>query len=154
MDVILCCRYHRQTGSHDQLSTVSVQPGESYYLICVGNSDWPSLSSDVISFQYVIQVTDKAAFLVRQYIKYNLYDRISTKPFFTPIEKKWIAFQLLSALSQCHSQNVSHSMSHCVSHPMSHSIDYCVVAVLVTCHSYHNWNVCKQIYFGLCFHLY
>ncbi|KAF6034485.1 PIK3R4 [Bugula neritina] len=71
--------YHRQTGSHDQLSTVSVQPGD-------GQSSLPGPSV----------------------YKYNLYDRISTKPFFTPIEKKWIAFQLLSALSQCHSQNICH----------------------------------------------
>lgn len=43
--------------------------------------------------------TDKAAYLVRQYFYSNLYDRISTRPFLTAIEKKWLAFQLLHAVS-------------------------------------------------------
>ena len=47
-------------------------------------------------------VTDRAGFIVRQYVKDSLYDRISTRPFLTLIEKKWIAFQLLLALQQAH----------------------------------------------------
>ena len=31
---------------------------------------------------------------------------ISTRPFLTVIEKKWIAFQLLKALEECHSKRV------------------------------------------------
>lgn len=31
--------------------------------------------------------TDRAGYLIRQYIKTNLYDRISTRPFLEPIEK-------------------------------------------------------------------
>uniref|UniRef100_A0A2C9M689 non-specific serine/threonine protein kinase n=1 Tax=Biomphalaria glabrata TaxID=6526 RepID=A0A2C9M689_BIOGL len=49
---------------------------------------------------------DRAAFLIRQYIKYSLYDRLSTRPFLTLIEKRWIAFQLLCALNQCHKVQV------------------------------------------------
>lgn len=45
--------------------------------------------------------------MIRQYVKSNLYDRISTRPFLTPIEKKWLAFQLLCALNQVHQQEVS-----------------------------------------------
>ncbi|XP_012944552.1 phosphoinositide 3-kinase regulatory subunit 4 [Aplysia californica] len=51
---------------------------------------------------------DRAAILIRQYVKYNLYDRLSTRPFLTLIEKKWIAFQLLCALNQCHKVKVCH----------------------------------------------
>ena len=32
----------------------------------------------------------------------------STRPFLTLIEKKWIVFQILSALRDCHKRNVSH----------------------------------------------
>ncbi|KAL7746650.1 Serine/threonine-protein kinase [Sorochytrium milnesiophthora] len=55
-----------------------------------------------------VLVHEKAVFMLRQYILSNLYDRISTRPFLSLIEKKWIAFQLLSALSQAHSRNVYH----------------------------------------------
>uniref|UniRef100_T1ISE1 non-specific serine/threonine protein kinase n=1 Tax=Strigamia maritima TaxID=126957 RepID=T1ISE1_STRMM len=53
-------------------------------------------------------LTEKAGLLFRQYVKDNLYDRISTRPFLNNVEKKWIAFQLLCALSQCHKLGVCH----------------------------------------------
>ncbi|XP_072174440.1 phosphoinositide 3-kinase regulatory subunit 4-like [Diadema setosum] len=53
-------------------------------------------------------LSDKAALLFRQYVRNNLYDRISTRPFLIPIEKKWIAFQLLCALNQAHLVGVCH----------------------------------------------
>lgn len=43
---------------------------------------------------------------MREYVKYSLYDRISTRPFLTMIEKKFIAFQILFALRQCHTLGV------------------------------------------------
>ena len=52
-------------------------------------------------------LTDKAAFICREYVKDSVYDRISTRPFLTNIEKKWIAFQVLYALHQCHKIGVS-----------------------------------------------
>ncbi|EDO39636.1 predicted protein [Nematostella vectensis] len=82
-------------------------------------------AANVLPFQKSI-LTDKASLLIRQYIKDNLYDRIrklmfilkflfdawilfpSTRPFLNLVEKKWIAFQLLSALEQCHSAMVCH----------------------------------------------
>lgn len=33
-------------------------------------------------------LTDKAALLIREYVKYSLYDRISTRPFLNDIEKR------------------------------------------------------------------
>ncbi|XP_050436051.1 phosphoinositide 3-kinase regulatory subunit 4 [Adelges cooleyi] len=60
-----------------------------------------------LCFQKVI-MSDKAVFLMREYVKYSLYDRISTRPFLTITEKKFIAFQILFALRQCHTLGVSH----------------------------------------------
>lgn len=53
-------------------------------------------------------INDKAAILLRQYIKYNLYDRLSTRPFLTFFEKTWIAFQLLKCCEWIHSKRVCH----------------------------------------------
>lgn len=46
-------------------------------------------------------MSEKAAVLVRQFGKDNLYDRLSTRPFLADVEKRWLAFQLLKALEQC-----------------------------------------------------
>lgn len=48
------------------------------------------------------------AFLVRQYAANNVYDRLSTHPFLTQVEKLWISYQLLQALYQCHSMGICH----------------------------------------------
>jgi phosphoinositide-3-kinase regulatory subunit 4 len=53
-------------------------------------------------------LTEKAAFLIRQFSRYSLYDRVSTRPFLTPVEKKWLAFQLLQAVEQAHGVGVCH----------------------------------------------
>ena len=52
--------------------------------------------------------TERAGFMVRQYVKDSLYDRISTRPFLLNIEKKWIAFQLLLAIQQAHKHGICH----------------------------------------------
>lgn len=62
---------------------------------------------NAIGFSRVVE-TDRAAYLIRQHIKHNLYDRISTRPFLENIEKLWIAFQLLRALKDAHSVGVFH----------------------------------------------
>ena len=69
-------------------------------------------NSNVIPFQYFCE-TDKAAYLIRQYFSHNLLDRLSTRPFLSMIEKKWIAFQLLMALEQAHFQGVCHGDLKC-----------------------------------------
>ncbi|XP_065154554.1 phosphoinositide 3-kinase regulatory subunit 4 isoform X3 [Paramisgurnus dabryanus] len=53
-------------------------------------------------------LTEKAAILFRQYVRDNLYDRISTRPFMNNVEKKWIAFQILNAVEQAHKSGVRH----------------------------------------------
>ncbi|XP_056167022.1 serine/threonine-protein kinase VPS15-like isoform X1 [Syzygium oleosum] len=59
------------------------------------------------------QETDKAAYLLRQYFFNNLHDRLSTRPFLNIIEKKWLAFQLLLALKQCHEKGICHGDIKC-----------------------------------------
>ncbi|KAL9899748.1 vacuolar protein sorting 15 [Glossina fuscipes fuscipes] len=55
-----------------------------------------------------VELTDKAAYIMREYVKHSLYDRVSTRPFLTVLEKKWITFQILCALNQCHKQKICH----------------------------------------------
>lgn len=47
--------------------------------------------------------TDRAGYLIRQLIRTNLYDRLSIRPFLTPIEKKFMVFQLLKMMETLHS---------------------------------------------------
>ncbi|KNG89582.1 putative protein kinase (VPS15) [Aspergillus nomiae NRRL 13137] len=68
------------------------------------------LLSDVpnaLGYQRILE-TGTGGYLVRQYIHSSLYDRMSTRPFPEDIEKKWIAFQLLCALRDCHALDVFH----------------------------------------------
>uniref|UniRef100_A0A8C5B2X8 non-specific serine/threonine protein kinase n=1 Tax=Gadus morhua TaxID=8049 RepID=A0A8C5B2X8_GADMO len=53
-------------------------------------------------------LTEKAAILFRQYVRDNLYDRISTRPFLNGVEKRWLAFQILTAVDQAHKAGVRH----------------------------------------------
>ncbi|GMY36187.1 serine/threonine-protein kinase VPS15 [Fagus crenata] len=59
------------------------------------------------------QETDKAAYLLRQYFFNNLHDRLSTRPFLSLVEKKWLAFQLLLAVKQSHEKGVCHGDIKC-----------------------------------------
>ncbi|KAK8163309.1 phosphoinositide 3-kinase regulatory subunit 4 [Phyllosticta citribraziliensis] len=52
--------------------------------------------------------TSTNGFLVRQFIHSSLYDRISTRPFLEDVEKKWLSFQLLCAVRDCHARNIYH----------------------------------------------
>lgn len=53
-------------------------------------------------------LSEKAAILFRQYVRDNLYDRISTRPFLNNVEKRWLAFQILGAVEQAHKAGVRH----------------------------------------------
>ncbi|KAJ7628484.1 hypothetical protein FB45DRAFT_794341 [Roridomyces roridus] len=63
--------------------------------------------ANIYNYQSFVE-TDKAGYIIRQWIASNLYDRISTRPFLSLIEKKWIAFQLLNALRDARNRKVSH----------------------------------------------
>ncbi|XP_055586304.1 phosphoinositide 3-kinase regulatory subunit 4 [Uranotaenia lowii] len=60
-----------------------------------------------LPFQRVL-ITERACLIIREFVKHSLYDRVSTRPFLTLIEKKWITFQILCALHQCHKQKIYH----------------------------------------------
>ncbi|KAL1839798.1 hypothetical protein VTJ49DRAFT_1172 [Mycothermus thermophilus] len=62
---------------------------------------------NALSYQRAIE-TESNAYLVRQFLYNSLYDRLSTRPFLEDIEKKWLAFQLLCALRDCHAKGVYH----------------------------------------------
>ncbi|KAJ7594229.1 hypothetical protein C8J56DRAFT_926236 [Mycena floridula] len=62
---------------------------------------------NIYNFQSFVE-TDRAGYLIRQWIASNLYDRISTRPFLSGIEKKWIAFQVITALRDARHRKVSH----------------------------------------------
>src|SRR5687767_13415076 len=62
---------------------------------------------NALGFQRIIE-TETNGYLVRQYLYSSLYDRLSTRPFLEDIEKKWLAFQLLCALRDCHARDIYH----------------------------------------------
>ncbi|EIE24687.1 hypothetical protein COCSUDRAFT_258, partial [Coccomyxa subellipsoidea C-169] len=66
----------------------------------------------VLPFQAFLE-SDRAAYLIRPYIFADLYHRLSTRPFLSSIEKRWIAFQLLHALAQVHERGVCHGDIKC-----------------------------------------
>ena len=48
------------------------------------------------------------ALIARQYVRYSLYDRLSTRPFLTMVEKCWLAFQLIKCMEWCHQRGIHH----------------------------------------------
>ncbi|KAH6659259.1 hypothetical protein BKA67DRAFT_509915 [Truncatella angustata] len=52
--------------------------------------------------------TETNAYLIRQFMYSSLYDRLSTRPFLEDMEKRWVAFQLLCALRDCHARDIYH----------------------------------------------
>ncbi|KAJ2671235.1 Serine/threonine-protein kinase [Coemansia sp. RSA 1085] len=51
---------------------------------------------------------DRAVYILRQHMHNNLYDRVSTRPFLSVNEKRWIACQILMALREAHERGVCH----------------------------------------------
>ncbi|GBG32042.1 Phosphoinositide 3-kinase regulatory subunit 4 [Hondaea fermentalgiana] len=52
--------------------------------------------------------TSRVAYVMRQFTSSNLHDRQNTRPFLAPMEKRWIVYQMLKALSQCHGSGIVH----------------------------------------------
>lgn len=52
--------------------------------------------------------SERAVFLVRQYLHSSLAQRVSRRPFLLPVEKVWIAHQLLAALARFERAGVVH----------------------------------------------
>ncbi|AET38970.1 ubiquitin-binding serine/threonine protein kinase VPS15 Ecym_3487 [Eremothecium cymbalariae DBVPG len=62
---------------------------------------------NVLNYSKILE-TDRAGYLIRQHLKANIYDRISSRPFLQEIELKFLAFQLLQALNDFHSRGIIH----------------------------------------------
>ncbi|RKP20197.1 hypothetical protein ROZALSC1DRAFT_28297 [Rozella allomycis CSF55] len=62
---------------------------------------WNVLSSPFVEDEYMF-------IMERSYISFNLENRLGTRPFLEKIEKKWILFQLLKAVSSLHNKNIVH----------------------------------------------
>ena len=62
---------------------------------------------NALAYQRIVE-TETNGFLVRQYLYSSLYDRMSTRPFLEDIEKKWLAFQLLCGIRDCHARDIFH----------------------------------------------
>ncbi|GME79610.1 unnamed protein product [Ambrosiozyma monospora] len=62
---------------------------------------------NVLPFESIID-SQRAGYLIRPYVRYNLYDRVSVRPFLEPIEKKWIVYQLLSSMAKLHAKGIYH----------------------------------------------
>ncbi|ONH67192.1 Serine/threonine-protein kinase VPS15 [Cyberlindnera fabianii] len=125
VDVLEEIQYRRQIGTSRFLKTVKAYDPDGAVVIKVfikpnegmdlgpwykalqkcktSLADVPS----VLPYTKIIE-TERAGYLIRQFINTNLYDRISTRPFLEDIEKKWIAFQLLNTLVECHEREVTH----------------------------------------------
>ncbi|KAL0472447.1 phosphoinositide 3-kinase [Neurospora intermedia] len=62
---------------------------------------------NALPYQRAIE-TETNGYLVRQFFYNSLYDRLSTRPFLEDMEKRWLAFQLLCALRDCHAKEIYH----------------------------------------------
>ncbi|KAL3234941.1 Serine/threonine-protein kinase VPS15 [Nakaseomyces bracarensis] len=62
---------------------------------------------NVLNYSKIFE-TNRAGYLVRQHLKTNLYDRLNSRPYFTDIESRFVAFQLLNALNDIHALNIKH----------------------------------------------
>ncbi|KAF7292927.1 hypothetical protein MIND_01191800 [Mycena indigotica] len=117
--------YDKSLGSARFLKTVKCRHRNSYLVVKVFIKPDPGLSlrnyhrrlkadrealtdiANVYNYQSFVE-TERAGYIVRQWIASSLYDRISTRPFLSIIEKKWITFQLLNALRDARNRKVSH----------------------------------------------
>ncbi|CAK5279344.1 unnamed protein product [Mycena citricolor] len=117
--------YERSLGSARFLKTVKSRHHNGYLVMKIFIKPDPGLSlrsyqrrlksdrealadiSNVYSYQSFVE-TDKAGYMIRQWVASSLYDRISTRPFLSMIEKQWIAFQILQGLRDARNRKVSH----------------------------------------------
>ncbi|CAD6933253.1 unnamed protein product [Tilletia laevis] len=68
--------------------------------------------ANVLTYQTVIE-TESAGYLIRQWLASDLYDRISTRPFLSIIEKKWITYQLIHAMRDARAAKAPHGDLKC-----------------------------------------
>lgn len=95
----------------------SLQDLEAYAatLTWMWNALSPSQHPSLLPYQMWIKSSAKISrpnsipiFLIRQYFPYNLYDRLSTRPFLSDLEKLWVIYQLMRAVEESHEEGVVH----------------------------------------------
>ncbi|EAU84150.2 other/VPS15 protein kinase [Coprinopsis cinerea okayama7 len=117
--------YEKSLGSSRFLKTVKCKHRNGYLVIKIFVKPDPGLTlrnyhkrlkndkeslvdiANVYNYQVFVE-TERAGYIIRQWVASNLYDRISTRPFLTMVEKRWISFQLLNALRDARNRKVSH----------------------------------------------
>ncbi|KAF9233916.1 hypothetical protein BU15DRAFT_90187 [Melanogaster broomeanus] len=117
--------YEKSIGQARFLKTVKCRHRNGYLVIKIFIKHDPGISlrtyhrkqkvdrealldiANIYNYQAFVE-TEKAGYLIRQWIASNLYDRISTRPFLSIIEKKWIAFSFFTALASAHLQKTPH----------------------------------------------
>ncbi|OBZ66825.1 putative serine/threonine-protein kinase VPS15 [Grifola frondosa] len=117
--------YERSLGSARFLKTVKCHHKNGYLVVKIFVKPDPGVSlrkyhrrlkverealvdiANIYNYQTFVE-TDKAGYIIRQWVASSLYDRISTRPFLSMVEKKWIAFQLLNALRDARNRKISH----------------------------------------------
>ncbi|KAF9254440.1 hypothetical protein L218DRAFT_1082334 [Marasmius fiardii PR-910] len=117
--------YERSLGSARFLKTIKCRHKNGYLVVKVFIKPDPGVTlraytrrlkvereellniANVYNYQSFVE-TDKAGYIIRQWIASNLYDRISTRPFLSTIEKKWITFQVLTGLRDARNRKISH----------------------------------------------
>ncbi|KAJ2879349.1 Serine/threonine-protein kinase [Coemansia aciculifera] len=109
MKTILCKQPHEgQLVLHVFMRPVSMSFDVSQQIATLrGLYSLLGSAQHVLSHVRVIS-DDRAVYILRQYLHNNLYDRISTRPFLSVTEKRWIAYQMLVALRETHSRGVCH----------------------------------------------
>ncbi|KAI0729483.1 hypothetical protein C8Q72DRAFT_307334 [Fomitopsis betulina] len=117
--------YERSLGAARFLKTVKCRHRNGYLVVKIFVKPDPGLSLrkyhkrlkierealaelvNVYNYQSFVE-TDKAGYIIRQWVASSLYDRISTRPFLSSVDKKWIAFQLLHALRDARNRKIPH----------------------------------------------
>ncbi|CAA7269893.1 unnamed protein product [Cyclocybe aegerita] len=117
--------FEKSLGSARFLKTVKCRHRNGYLVVKIFVKPDPGLSlrthnrrlkmdrealaeiANIYNYQAFVE-TDKAGYIIRQWVASSLYDRISTRPFLSTVEKKWISFQLLNALRDARNRKVSH----------------------------------------------
>ena len=61
----------------------------------------------IASFR-IVEIRQNFAFIARQFVRFSLYDRLSTRPFLTHLEKCWIVFQVFKCMAWCHEKGIQH----------------------------------------------
>ncbi|KAF4612681.1 hypothetical protein D9613_011717 [Agrocybe pediades] len=117
--------FEKSLGSARFLKTVKCRHKNGYLVVKIFIKPDPGISlrhyhrrlkinrealSDIVNvynYQAFLE-TEKAGYIIRQWVASSLYDRISTRPFLSVVEKKWIAFQILNALRDARNRKISH----------------------------------------------